>query len=64
LGDTTHTGSTLLKDTTIPSTVLGWLRSANANSAVKEYKQWSIARDTGFGVRKFVDLVVDINKIY
>lgn len=64
LGDKSRTGSTLLKDTSVPKSVLSWLRSPPAPTAVEEYKRWGNARDTGFGPRKFHDLVVDINQIY
>lgn len=64
VGDKTHTGSKLLKDSTIPTTVLNWLRSPSAKDAVAEYTNWGKARDDGFGPRKFVELVVDVNKIY
>lgn len=64
MGDKTHTGSTLLKDSTVPATVLNWLRSPSSVSAIEDYSKWSKARDDGFGPRKFVELVVDVNKIY
>lgn len=64
LGDKSHSGSTLLRDSSIPSTVLNWLRGANQPTAVDEYSKWGKARDDGFGPRKFVDLIVDINQIY
>ncbi len=64
VGDKTHTGSTLLKDPTVPATVLNWLRSPSSVSALEDYFNWSKARDNGFGPRKFVELVVDVNKIY
>ena len=64
VGDPSHTGSRLLTDKSIPATVLNWLRSPSANDAVAEYRNWGKARDDGFGARKFVELVVDVNKIY
>lgn len=63
VGDTTHTGSMVLTDKTIPAGVLNWLRSPSAKSATEEYRNWAKARE-GFGPRKFVELVVDIDKIY
>lgn len=64
LGDSTRLGSMLLKDKTIPKSVLEWLRNPVASTAVEDYKKWGNARDNGFGERKFIPLTVDITKIY
>lgn len=64
LGDKTKTGSMLLTDKSVPSPVLSWLRSPPVSNAVEEYKNWSTARDSGFGPRKFVVLDIDPKNIY
>ena len=64
LGDKSKTGSTLLKDKTVPPQILSWLRSPSAKNAVEEYKRWADVRDDGLGPRKFVELNVNIDEIY
>lgn len=64
LGDTSKTGSMLLKDKTVPNQILSWLRGPTAKNAIEEYKRWGKVRDDSLGPRKFVELDVDISKIY
>lgn len=64
MGDKSMTGSTLVRNPDIPKPVLKWLRAIPTDSSVKEYSNWINQRDEGFGKRKFIELIVDVNNIY
>lgn len=64
LGDPTAAGTKLIKDTTIPKIMLDFLRFPVSGDSIKEYQAWEKTVDTSFGKRKFIELNVDISKLY
>ncbi len=64
LGDKMMTGSSLLKNPDIPKPMLDFFRSQSNITSFEMYEHWSKVLDASFGKRTFVNLDVDINKIY
>lgn len=64
LGDSSKVGSKFLKDDTVPKEFLGWLRSSPFKSPIDDYIALEEALHKAWGKRTFIDLPVDISKIY
>jgi hypothetical protein len=63
LGDETGNGVKLLKSS-VPEKMVRWLRQPPADKAVKDYSAWKAVLETTFGPRKFVELKINLDKIY
>ncbi|MEM2159383.1 MAG: hypothetical protein QXN55_00325 [Candidatus Nitrosotenuis sp.] len=63
LGDETGNGAKLLKSS-VPEKMVVWLRQPPSDKAVTDYSAWKSVLEKTFGARKFVELKVDLNKIY
>jgi len=64
LGDKTMLGSSLLKGSDVPKSILSWLRSIDTGNAVKRYEDWFKVLESAFGKRKFIKMEINSNKIY
>jgi hypothetical protein len=62
LGD--ETGTELIRDTTLPRSLVDWLCIPGGNDAVKEYSRWVTATGKAFGARRFVELPVSFSDVY
>lgn len=53
-----------LEDFGVPEPLAVWLRGASAETAFEEYARWARVLDESYGVRKFVKMELDADKIY
>lgn len=54
----------LMNETTIPKTILQFLTKGSSDDAYKEFSEWDVALDKGYGVRKFTPFPVTKKQIY
>lgn len=54
----------LMNETTAPETILQFLTKGSSSDAYKEFSEWDVALDKGYGVRKFTPFPVTKQQIY
>ncbi|WP_241416097.1 hypothetical protein [Clostridium beijerinckii] len=62
LGD--KNGISFIEDSDIPKPLIDWVRGVSANNPMEEYKLWESVIKQSYGERKFVNMDIDINKLY
>lgn len=62
LGD--KNGISFIEDSDIPKLLIDWVRGVSSNNPMEEYKLWESVIKQSYGERKFVEMDIDINKLY
>ena len=57
-------GSELYRNEDVPKKMIQFLRTVSSDNAVEEYKLWGDMLRECYGARKFIDMEIDLKKIY
>ncbi len=62
LGD--KNGIDIIENPDIPKPLIDWVRVVSVNNPIEEYKLWDKVIKESYGEKKFIEMNIDIDKLY